>query len=68
MLTAKAETDDKVLGLDAGTFGLVRFRSAPGKVKEICIIFIAMATGLAFGMGYILYGTLFTLICVSAFS
>ncbi len=66
MLTAKAETDDKVLGLDAGAFGLVRFRSAPGKAKEICIIFIAMATGLAFGMGYILYGTLFTLICGSA--
>ena len=49
----------------AGAFGLVRFRSAPGKAKEICIIFIAMATGLAFGMGYILYGTLFTLICGS---
>lgn len=46
----------------AGAFGLVRFRSAPGKAKEICIIFISMAVGLAFGMGYILYGSLFALI------
>ena len=37
----------------AGAFSLVRFRSVPGKAKEICIIFISMAMGLAFGMGYI---------------
>lgn len=43
----------------AGAFGLVRFRSAQGSAKEICIIFIAMASGLAFGMGFLAYGILF---------
>ena len=37
----------------AGTFGLVRFRSAAGSAKEICFIFLAMAIGLATGMGYV---------------
>lgn len=46
----------------AGAFSLVRFRSAPGTAKEICIIFISMAAGLAFGMGYIAYGVIFMLI------
>lgn len=35
----------------AGAFGLVRFRSAPGTAREIAAVFIAMAAGLAFGMG-----------------
>ena len=43
----------------AGAFSLVRFRSASGTAKEICIIFISMAAGLAFGMGYLAYGALF---------
>lgn len=47
----------------AGAFGLVRFRSQPGSAKEICIIFIAMASGLAFGMGYLAYGAIFILAC-----
>lgn len=46
----------------AGAFSLVRFRSAPGTAKEICIIFVAMASGLAFGMGYIAYGVIFLLV------
>lgn len=46
----------------AGTFSLVRFRSAPGNAKEICTIFIAVASGLAFGTGYIAYGILFAII------
>lgn len=46
----------------AGAFSLVRFRSATGTAKEICIIFVAMASGLAFGMGYLAYGALFTII------
>ena len=46
----------------AGAFSLVRFRSAPGTAKEICIIFIAMAAGLAFGMGYLAYGAIFIMI------
>lgn len=49
----------------AGTFSLVRFRSAPGTAKEISAIFLAMAAGLACGMGYPGYGALFTIImCV----
>lgn len=43
----------------AGAFSLVRFRSAQGTAKEICIIFIAMAAGLAYGMGYLAYGSIF---------
>ena len=47
----------------AGAFSLVRFRSAPGTAKEISIIFVAMAAGLAFGMGYLAYAGIFLLIC-----
>lgn len=46
----------------AGAFSLIRFRSAPGTAREIVAIFIAMATGLACGMGYIAYGALFALV------
>jgi len=37
----------------AGTFALVRFRSAPGTAKEITALFFAVAIGLACGMGYV---------------
>ncbi len=46
----------------AGAFSLVRFRSAPGNAKEIVVIFIAMAIGLALGMGYIWYAVIFAVI------
>lgn len=46
----------------AGAFSLVRFRSAQGTGREICIIFIAMASGLALGMGYIAYSLIFVLV------
>jgi len=46
----------------AGTFSLVRFRSTPGTAKEIAAIFLAMASGLACGMGYPAYGAVFTVI------
>lgn len=47
----------------AGAFSLVRFRSAPGTAKEISAIFLAMAIGLATGMGYVvLAGILFVMI------
>lgn len=36
-----------------GAFGLVRFRSAPGNSREIGSVFLAMAAGLAGGMGYL---------------
>ena len=51
----------------AGAFSLIRFRSAPGSAREIVAIFIAMASGLACGMGYIGYGALFALV-VSLFN
>jgi len=35
----------------AGTFSLVRFRSAPGSAREIAAVFLSMAAGLACGMG-----------------
>ena len=46
----------------AGAFSLVRFRSAPGRGQEITSIFLAMAVGLATGMGYIGVAILFTLV------
>ncbi len=49
----------------AGAFSLVRFRSVPGTAKEICMLFLAMGTGLITGMGYLGFAVLFTLImCV----
>lgn len=44
----------------AGSFSLVRFRSVAGSAREIAIVFIAMAIGLACGMGNVLYATIFT--------
>lgn len=46
----------------AGAFSLVRFRSAAGSAKEIAAIFLAMATGLACGMGYPVFGLIFAVI------
>lgn len=50
----------------AGTFSLVRFRSAPGTAKEIAAVFLAMAAGLACGMGFLLYALLFVVIVLTA--
>ena len=50
----------------AGTFSLVRFRSAPGTGKEITSIFLAMAVGLATGMGYIGLAAIFAVIITLA--
>ena len=46
----------------AGAFSLVRFRSAPGKGQEITSIFLAMAVGLATGMGYVGVAVLFSVV------
>ena len=46
----------------AGTFGLVRFRSASGTAREISAIFLAMAIGLATGMGYVVLAAVFFVI------
>lgn len=42
-----------------GAFNLVRFRSAPGTAKEITCVFLAMAVGLAAGMGYLMFAVVF---------
>ena len=48
----------------AGAFSLVRFRSVEGNGREITSVFLAMAVGLATGMGYVGIAILFTiLIC-----
>lgn len=48
-----------------GAFSLVRFRSVPGKAKDIAVIFLAMTSGLACAGGYVAIAILFTLIvCV----
>ena len=51
----------------AGAFSLVRFRSAPGSAKEIAAIFLAMASGLIAGMGYLAYSALFAVILSAAY-
>lgn len=45
-----------------GVFNLVRFRSIPGSAKDIGNVFLAMAIGLATGMGFIGLAVLFTVI------
>ena len=52
----------------AGTFSLVRFRSAPGSGKEIVSVFIAMAIGLTCGMGFPFLGALFTVILCAMYA
>lgn len=44
----------------AGAFSLIRFRSAPGSVKDMMLIFLSVAVGLATGMGQIAYAILVT--------
>ena len=49
----------------AGAFSLVRFRSAPGTAREIAVLFLGMAIGLATGLGYVGLAAL-TFVIVSA--
>ncbi len=50
----------------AGTFSLVRFRSAPGTAREIAANFLAMTISLATGMGYLLLAAvLFSIIALA---
>lgn len=51
----------------AGAFSLVRFRSVPGTAKEICMLFLAMGSGLIAGMGYLAYAVLFAVLLTAAF-
>lgn len=50
----------------AGAFSLVRFRSNPGTAREISAVFLAMAVGLACGIGYPGFATLFAIIIMIA--
>ncbi len=43
-----------------GAFSLVRFRSVPGKAKDIAAIFLAMTSGLACSAGFVAIALLFT--------
>ena len=45
-----------------GAFSLIRFRSAPGGAKELLAIFLAMTIGIAVGMGYLVFASVFTMI------
>ena len=46
----------------AGTFALVRFRSAQGTAREIVGLFLSMSIGLVCGMGYIYVAMLYFVI------
>jgi hypothetical protein len=50
----------------AGAFSLVRFRSVPGSAREIGTLFLAMASGLICGMGYLGYAVLFSVVMGAA--
>ncbi len=50
----------------AGAFSLVRFRSVPGSAKEILSIFMAMAVGLATGVGNIGVAVVLTIVLTLA--
>ena len=49
----------------AGAFALVRFRSAPGNARDIAIVFFAMASGLACGLGYVAFACVFVVIMIA---
>lgn len=51
----------------AGAFALVRFRSAPGSAKDISVVFFAMATGLACGLGFVTFAGCFAVIILLVF-
>lgn len=48
----------------AGAFALVRFMSVPGSAKDIAIVFFAMASGLACGLGYVTFACVFVVIMI----
>lgn len=49
----------------AGAFSLIRFRSAPGSVKDMMLIFLSVAVGLATGMGHVGYAFLVTVLVLA---
>lgn len=49
-----------------GAFSLVRFRSVPGKARDIAAIFLSMTAGLACSGGYIAIALIFVLVISAA--
>lgn len=49
-----------------GAFSLIRFRSIQGQAKDLLSVFFAMTTGLACGMGHILFAAVITIVAVVA--
>ena len=47
-----------------GAFSLIRFRSIANDPKELLSVFLAMAIGLALGMGQVLFAVLFTALSI----
>ncbi|MBQ8200499.1 MAG: DUF4956 domain-containing protein [Clostridia bacterium] len=45
-----------------GAFSLIRFRSVPGKARDIVVIFLSMTAGLACAAGYVGIALVFTLV------
>jgi hypothetical protein len=58
MVNGNVGTDIAVMG----AFSLIRFRSVPGKARDIVVIFLAMTAGLACAGGYVAIALLFTVI------
>ncbi|MCM8710097.1 DUF4956 domain-containing protein [Clostridium sp. SYSU_GA19001] len=53
----------------AGTFSIIKFRSAPGDPKDISYVLFTMAAGLACGVGFFGYAVLFTVfLCLLMFA
>ena len=48
----------------AGSFSLIRFRSAQGTGQEILAVFLAAAVGLSLGAGYVAVACLLMLLCL----
>lgn len=46
----------------AGAFSLVRFRSVPGRARDITLIFLAMTVGIISAAGYIVIAVMFTIL------
>jgi hypothetical protein len=51
----------------AGTFSLVRFRSEPGTARQICALLLAVALGIACGVGQVALAVLFFVIVAAFF-
>ena len=49
----------------AGSFSLIRFRSVQGSGQEILAIFLAAATGLCLGAGYVAVACLLSALCLA---